>query len=77
MSEDRYVEKNRFGQIVVEGTYYNKKKHGEWIRFGRLGQRMEINVPTNLQESVGANPLSRVLIAMNVLLDIGILEEID
>ena len=43
----------------------------------KLGHRMEINVPTNLQEIVGANPLSQVSIAMNVLLVIGILEEID
>ena len=42
MLEQKYVEKNKFGQIVVEGTYYKKKKHGEWIRYGRLGQIMEI-----------------------------------
>ena len=43
----------------------------------KLEQRMEINVPTNLQETVDVNPLSQVSIAMNVLLVIGILEEID
>ena len=40
----------------------------------KLEPRTEINVPTNLQESVGANPLSWVSIVMNVLMDIGILE---
>ena len=38
---------------------------------------MEINVPTNLQESVGANPLSQVSIVMHVLMDIGILEQMN
>ena len=40
----------------------------------KLEQRREINVPTNLQDSVDASPLSQVSIVMNVVMDIGVLE---
>ena len=43
----------------------------------KLVQRREINVPIHLQESVDAKLLSQVSIVMNVLMDIGILEQMN
>ena len=43
----------------------------------KLGQRMEINVPTNLQETVDVNQLSQVSIVTDVLMVTGELEKID
>ena len=37
IEKEKYIEKNSYGNIIVEGFYKNEKKTGKWIYYNNEG----------------------------------------